>query len=59
VCVYVTTSGVPSGGGSTKNGAAFDGGPAPTLLDRGPDGGEGEGAYCEEENEEGTATSYR
>jgi len=59
VCVYLTTSGTPAGGTSSKTGAAFDGGPAAQLLDRAPDGGQGEGRYCEEENGEGTATSYR
>jgi len=59
VCVYLTTSGTPQGGTSSKNGAAFDGGPATALLDRAPDGGSGVGAYCVEESEEGPATSYR
>lgn len=59
VCVYLTTTGTPAGGTSDKNGAAFDGGPATTLLDRAPDGGAGEGFYCEEEDDTGTATSYR
>ncbi len=46
VCVYLTTVGTPPDGTSSNNGAAFDGGPAETLLDRAPDGGS-TGSYCE------------
>jgi hypothetical protein len=57
VCVYLTTSGTPPSGTQTNNGAAFDGGPAHTLLDRAPNGGKD--AYCVLIGRTGGATAYR